>query len=161
MSEEEIKYRNKIIRSYLIGRTWDNNPEFQLIRSVVSKEFPDKILCKNLEQYPYIIDYEWEVISGLSDTGKGDLIFTDDKNNFLIIECKYLEFNPLYGNKKTAGTRRTKKKKKIKEQIKKYMRSFKQIYKWNFEKTSIRGITITNKGWELYIFEDEKDKDED
>lgn len=38
------------------------------------------------------------------------------------------------------------------------MKSFKQLYMWNFEKNSVKGITITNQDWELYFFEDEKDK---
>ncbi len=158
MSEKEIKERDKIIRSYLLGRTWDNNDEFKLVRNVISLEYPDKQLCENLQLYPYLFDYEWEVVAGLSNLGKGDLIFTDNKNNFLILECKYLDSLPLYGSSRTARTKRTQKRKDVKVQVTKYMKAFSELYKWESGKNSIKGISITNEGWDLFIFEDEKDK---
>jgi len=45
---------------------------------------------------------EWEVISGITSEGKGDLIFTDEQNYFLIVECKYLDSISLYDSIRTA-----------------------------------------------------------
>ncbi len=174
MELDEIKYRDRIIRNYVLGRTWDDNEEFHLLqiiilshrfsweddfiwkpyanswKSIISKEYREgkcdweKILLKirELTNYPYIFDYEWEVheyIEGRKKTiGKGDLIFTDGKDNYLIVEIKYLD---LYGLGKTARTRRNFKRKKNLDQTKKYMELFQSVQR---NAKTILGLSITN-----------------
>ena len=106
---EEIKNRNKTIRDYITGRTWDKNSEFLLIRQIVNGE----IIQNYLENYPYIYDYEWEVIDGYTNYGKGDMVFTDAHGNFLIIECKFINLND---TGKTARTKRRKNRRHIEKQ---------------------------------------------
>ena len=83
--DKNIKHRDKTIRSYIISRNWDKNPEFLLVREVILNLTTRK---PKLSAFKYAYDYEWEVKTGLSHEGKGDLVFTDGKNNFLIVECK-------------------------------------------------------------------------
>lgn len=118
-----IEYRDNIIRSYILGRTWDTNKEFQLIQKIVRGKRED--VNQYLQEYPYIWDYEWEVTPNYSNLGKGDLIFFNGKSSFLIIECKYIDHEQ-FGS--TAKTRRTKKRSQIKDQAKKYMDYFKELY---------------------------------
>ncbi len=92
---EDIKHRHNTLKNYLENRNWDKNPrgnliEFDLIRDVAKNLHKRKTLLKN---FIYIYDYEWEVIPGRTDKNKGDLVFTDGKNNFLIVECKLRDSN--------------------------------------------------------------------
>ncbi len=78
--------------------------------------------------FKFVFDYEWEVEPGLSNKGKGDLIFTDGNNNFLIVECK------------------KKKAQDVRQQTLKYMKLFKVIQK---DAKLIKGMAVTKKGWDL------------
>jgi len=92
---EDIKHRHKTLKNYLENRNWDKNPrggliEFDLMRDVAKNLHKRKPFLKN---FIFIYDYEWEVIPGRTDKNKGDLVFTDGKNNFLIVECKLRDSN--------------------------------------------------------------------
>lgn len=105
-------------------------------KSIIGKELREancdweKILFKIpvLTKYTYIFDYEWEVheyVKGRKTTiGKGDLVFTDGGDNYLIVELKYLD---LYEPGKTARTNRTNKRNKNLKQ---------QRNIWNYFKVS-------------------------
>ena len=41
-------------------------------------------------KYRYIIGHEWEVVECLSQYGVGDLLFTDSKGKYLVMEVKEL-----------------------------------------------------------------------
>lgn len=128
ISKKEIKYRDKTIRKYIFARNWDNNPEFLLNKEVVLNLAIRRPLLKN---YKYVYDYEWEVIPGFSDKGKGDLILTDAKNHYLIIECK------------------KKKPQEIRKQVLKYMRFF--ISK--NPDVSVAGLAVSPKNWDYTTLE--------
>ena len=83
--DKQIKHRDETIRSYILSRNWDENPEFLIVQDVI-QDLPKK--KPQLKKFKFVFDYEWEVEPGLSNKGKGDLIFTDGKKNFLIVECK-------------------------------------------------------------------------
>ena len=138
--DKEILKRDNIIRSYILERTWDKNDEFLLIQRIINGDIKDELLSK----YSYVYDYEWEVFDGASNLGKGDLVFTDGKSNFLVVECKYIDLDD---QGSTARTRRTKKRKDIKEQPKKYISSFKKKHP---EAASVMGLGISNEGF-IYI----------
>lgn len=133
--DKEIIRRDNIIRTYIKERTWDKNDEFLLIQRIINGDKKEKILSK----YPYVYDYEWEVFDGASNLGKGDLVFTNGKSNFLIVECKYID---LEAQGRTARTRKTKKRKEIKDQPKKYISCFKKKHP---EAVSINGLGISNE----------------
>ena len=133
--DKEILRRDNIIRSYILGRTWDKNDEFLLIQRIINGDKKDELLSK----YPYVYDYEWEVSDGASNLGKGDLVFTDSKRNFLVVECKYID---IYDQGRTARTRRTMKRKKIKEQTQNYVLYFKNKHS---EAKSVKGLGISSE----------------
>lgn len=132
---EEIKYRDSIIRPYILGRNWDSNEEFLLVQKVVKGER----IGNYLKDYPFIYDYEWEVLPGLTNYGKGDLVFTDGKGNFLIVECKFIDLND---SGSTARTKRRKKRRHVEEQTPKYMMEFKSKHP-NVKK--VIGLGVTNE----------------
>ncbi len=127
--DKNIKHRNKTIRSYITSRDWDKNPEFLLVRDVVQNLATRK---PNLKDFKYVYDYGWEVKTGLSNEGKGDLIFTDGKNNFLIVECK---------NKNTQ---------EVRKQTIDYMTKFEEIHDNTNE---VRGMAVSKTGWDLVSHE--------
>jgi len=123
--DKKIRHRDKTIRSYILSRNWDNNPEFLIAREVVqdlTKKMPE------LRKFKFVFDYEWEVEPGLSNKGKGDLIFTDGDNNFLIVECKFRN------------------SKEVRQQTLKYMKLFKVIQN---DVKLIMGLAVTKEGWDL------------
>ena len=135
VSLEEIRHRNKIIREYITGRTWDKNSEFLLIQKIINGD----IVQNYIEKYSYIFDYEWEVIDGYTNHGKGDLVFTDAQGNFLIIECKYINLNE---TGKTARTKRRNNRRHIEKQVPKYINAF----KWKTpDAKNVIGIGVTNE----------------
>lgn len=127
--DKNIKHRDKTIRSYIISRNWDKNPEFLLVREVIQDLTKRK---PNLNKFKYVYDYEWEVETGLSNKGKGDLIFTDGKNNFLIVECK---------NKNTQ---------EVRKQTIVYMKKYEEIQK---DAQMVIGMAVTKEGWDLVSHE--------
>ncbi len=138
--DKEILRRDNIIRSYILGRTWDKNDEFLLIQRIINGDKKDELLSK----YLYVYDYEWEVFDGASYLGKGDLVFTDGKRNFLVVECKYID---IYDQGRTARTRRTMKRKKIKEQTQNYVLYFNNKHS---EAKSVKGLGISSEEF-IYI----------
>ncbi|WP_144051398.1 hypothetical protein [Geminocystis herdmanii] len=131
MNIDETKYRDKVIRTYIKNRNWDKNNEFLLKQKLLLNS--DQLLPK----YPFVVEDEWEVEFGRSDSGLGDLIFTDGNGNFAVVEIKYID-NLNSGD--TASNRRTKKRQKVREQSVKYA----DIYSKNKFVKSIRAFIFTN-----------------
>jgi Holliday junction resolvase-like predicted endonuclease len=73
--------------------------------------------------YPYLHKHEWEVRPGRPQYGRGDLLFTDGKNSYLIVECKYI--NQYTG--KTARSARRNRRKKVEQQARFYAEKFAQF----------------------------------
>lgn len=124
-ADKEIIHGDKTIRSYILARTWEKNPEFLLVRQVVKNLTKKKL---ELRKFKYLYDYEWEVEPGLTNKGKGDLIFTDGKSSFLIVECK------------------TKNSGEVRQQTLKYMKLFEEIQR---DIKEIIGMAINKEGWDL------------
>ncbi len=76
---KEIKYRDKVIRTYLINRNWDEDmhhedlPEFKLIRKVVITQKDLMIYGGLLRRYPYIYNYEYQ--AKFSNISKKEICF--------------------------------------------------------------------------------------
>lgn len=124
----DILYRHKVLRTYILGKIWDENGEFILLQKLIKGSIKNDIIAK----YPYVYDYEWEVVSSSSQYGKGDLILTDGKDNFKIIECKYIG----HGNR----ANRRKKRRDLENQVEKYVDVFKEIHK---EAKNVTGVGFT------------------
>jgi hypothetical protein len=139
MFDNKIAYRDKIIRQYLKKRDWDDdlllgqNAEFLLMRKIIEFQFNTEYYDGILGQYPYIYNYEYEIRTE-EGIGKGDFIFTDMKGNYLIVECKSL-------SQKFTSSKRTAKRKKLKEQVPRYIKHLR--FKLPNSK-SIIGLGITD-----------------
>jgi hypothetical protein len=139
MFDNKIAYRDKIIRQYLKKRDWDDdlllgqNAEFLLMRKIIEFQFNTEYYDGILGQYPYIYNYEYEIITE-AGIGKGDFIFTDMKGNYLIVECKSV-------SQKSTSSKRTAKRKKLREQVPRYVKHLK--FKLPNSK-SIIGLGITD-----------------
>ena len=66
--------------------------------------------------FPYVWDYEWEVKPGYSQYGKGDLVLTDGKNDFMVLEAKFLS----HETGRTQHTKRQHSRRKVREQARRY-----------------------------------------
>ena len=69
-----------------------------------------------IHNFPYVWDYEWEVKPGYSQYGKGDLVLTDGKNDFMVLEAKWISRE----TGKTAVKRRKESRDKVRDQAKAY-----------------------------------------
>ena len=70
---EEVRYRDAIFRPFLMNQDWDRGPDFRLCRDFVSscRDQDDNVVPNNVitldrahDTYPYVWDYEWEVVPG-------------------------------------------------------------------------------------------------
>jgi len=133
--KKEIKLRNRSFRKIFRSKTpcSEVSSEFQLMTFVITNSKEITIL----KNYPYLFAVEYMVEPPFSQFGKGDLIFTDGKNQFLIVELKYLTKNS--GN--TAQTSRRKHRRKVEEQALRYGRCFKKRH----PECNIAALAITNE----------------
>ena len=135
ITKKEIKLRNRSLRMIYSLKTprSDVYSESQLMLFVItnSKEIT---IIKN---YPYLFAVEYLVNPPYSQFGKGDLIFTKGKNQFLIIELKYLTQN----SGRTSQTSRRKHRRKVEEQALRYGRCFKRRH----PEFHISAMAITNE----------------
>lgn len=73
-----------------------------------------------INNYTYIFKSDYEVHPGYTNLGKGDLIFTDGKNNFCIAEIKYLTEK----SGRNYCVKRTQYRKKVSQQERFYKECF-------------------------------------
>ena len=90
-----------------------------------------------LKNYPYLFRVEYLVQPPFSQFGRGDLIFTNRKNQFLIVELKYLTQNS--GN--TAQNNRRKHRRKVENQALYYGKCFKRRH----PECKVAALAITNE----------------
>lgn len=143
MKFKDIKRKSAQLRFKILNNTSYNHLEFGLVQEIVKKQ--KKVCDGRLKRYPYIFKYEYCIFPGQSNTGKGDLIFTNKRENFMVVEVKYLD---LHQTGKTAKNRRTKKRKHIKTQTKRYMKELSTSYP---DAKSIKGIAYTNESYKVYM----------
>lgn len=129
----EVRQRDKVFRNFIQGCTWDRGEEFGLVRDLLS------LNCKLMAKLPYIYDYEWEVVPGHSNQGKGDLVLTDGRDSYLIVEMKWLT----EASGKTARTKRNKSRKDVVTQAIHYAKLFGNKYP---DAKRIIPATYTNEG---------------
>lgn len=126
-------HRDRVIRDYLIGRVWDENPEFRLLRALVLEGQP------LLADVPYVFDYEWEVESGHSNLGRGDLVLTNGAGTFAVVEVKFIDDR----EGSTARTKRTKSRSKVQSQARQYARALAESLGGH---AVVRAYAYTNEG---------------
>jgi len=101
-----------------------------------------------LENFPYLVLWEWDVVPDRSDLGKGDLVFTNGCGVYAVIETKYINRN---ARGKTGRSRRTNNRKVVIKQANKY-----RSYVPNFfdDVMMVYGATYTNEDSLKWIFGD-------
>ncbi|MBN1328581.1 MAG: hypothetical protein JXA54_03820 [Candidatus Heimdallarchaeota archaeon] len=139
MTEKELLKYDKQVRSEVLNRSQrpcDGETVLMAFINKYQQEFP--VLAK----YPYLLEFEYDVIPGRTDIGHGDLIFADGKNAFLIVETKYLTES----SGKTACATRNRQRGKMEEQSSKYCYYFKITY----PKADANYLIITSKSFPSY-----------
>ena len=131
MDKYQIEYRDRVLRAYFRDRNWDKNDEYLLKQQLVEHS---TIL---LPEYPYLIEDEWEVETGQSDKGKGDLVFVSEHSNFAVVEIKYVD---LKSTGHTSSTRRTAKRQTVRKQAINYAAIYARQHLQNVE-----AFTFTNE----------------
>lgn len=133
MDKADMVRRDQVLRQYFAGRDWDHNNEYALKRQLVlaSREL--------LPDYPFLIEDEWEAEPNRNQEGKGDLLFSDGEGRFAVVEVKWLD---LGASGKTPKTRRTKKRKKVKDQAVNYASALAQRLQLFVQ---IEGYSFTNE----------------
>lgn len=112
MDIEEAQRRDRIWRNFFAGVDWDRGEEFALTRQLVLDE------NNALAPWPYLVDWEWEVVPGASNLGRGDLLFTDGEREYAVVEVKYIDKD---SSGPTARTRRKTKRGKVARQANRLM----------------------------------------
>jgi hypothetical protein len=107
MERGEAIRRNAVLRAFFDGKDWDLNEEYVLKRAFVRRS---RAL---LPAYEFLVDDEWDAVSGRSDLGRGDLVFTDGVGHFAVVELKFID---LTRTGPTARVKRTKSRGKVFEQ---------------------------------------------
>ena len=102
---------DRVLRTYFLGKDWDRNPEFQLKRELVLRGAAD------LAPFPLLMDDEWEVEPGNTHFGRGDLVFTDGRGAFAVVEVKHID---LGRSGPTVRAKRTESRSKVVAQARVY-----------------------------------------
>ena len=90
-----------------------------------------------------LIHREYELVPGQSQYGKGDLLFKK-KHTILVVEVKYIDFGSKDRNSKTVRTKRTKHRKKVKEQAILYCIAL-RIFHHKLNKAKFYPVVYTNE----------------
>lgn len=115
----DFTHRDHVMRAWFEGRDWDKNPEFLLKRRLVHER------PAVLAPFPLLLDDEWEVVPGATNSGRGDLLFTDGQGAYAVVEVKSM---PALLGGRTARGSRNKKRSGVREQALTYARAVFRIY---------------------------------
>ena len=115
-ASDDVRRRDRVLRAYLTDRDWGLDEEANLFRQLVLNP-PDSLM-----RFPYLYDYEWQVVPGRQQDGRGDLVFTDGDGRYAVVEVKWIDTQ---STGSTARKRRTAKRRKVEEQLETYAAAFK------------------------------------
>lgn len=107
MDLHEAERRDLVLRAYFRGRDWDQGIEAKLTREVVLASH------ELLPGHPFLVDCEWEEVPGRTQDGRGDLLFTDGRGRFAVVEVKSIHGSGNNTNRRT----------KVEEQATRYARA--------------------------------------
>ncbi|MHA1124885.1 MAG: hypothetical protein ACTSO7_06555 [Candidatus Heimdallarchaeota archaeon] len=124
MTNKELQKYDKQVRKEIYLRVQRPVDEETVLMSfIVSHQKHIPTLC----DFPYLLEFEYEIIPGKSNLGRGDLLFSDGENNFLIVETKYLK-KKTTGKTKNKNTTRRKQRRKAEKQVIEYSHDLKNKY---------------------------------
>jgi hypothetical protein len=110
VNEAEAERRDRVLRAYFAGRDWDGAGEFRLKREFVERS------RQLLPELPYVVDDEWEVSPGHAQAGKGDLVITDGRGIFAVVEVKLIQGGVFGGSSRNRRGTQRKKRRKVEQQ---------------------------------------------
>jgi len=142
-SLEIILERNKEIRENDFNLT---SGPLTLENCTFEKEIEQYILINQIDlkifqDYPYIIEYQYMLEPPHSQMGKGDLIFTDGNNRFLVVEVKFLRQSSPINSGRTTRVRNRNSRRHLESQVIKYGKHFLTL----FPNSEVRVIGSTNQ----------------
>ena len=149
-SLENIIQDDKKIRQLILSAE-HNNGDLSRVKSIIKLQ--NKLLKlgepKNkaeqvLNDYPYIFAYEWHVFTRMSQYGVGDLVFTDDIGNYLVMEVKELSSS----SGRNQCVKRRKARRKVEAQALFYTSAFKNKCP---EAKSVIGVAVASNEWKFYF----------
>ena len=133
----------KLARSWFIPSILDDQPSDQDVppanRSVYTLHCLSE-LRPYQEAYPYVFDYDWELLPPLY---KGELLFSDGDNHFLAVEVRNMIAKfVVHGNRDNARVRLAKKRRKLAH----------SMNIWHLSQPQVKcteGLLITNEGFAI------------
>ncbi len=155
MNGKEYKKIDKKYRAFILSNefisSWKSNGDTTLVQSIIKRQTKllngsEKVNTRQEEilmKYRYIIGYEWDVVKGMTQYGVGDLLFTDGKDHYLVMEVKKLS---IFSGRNQCVARR-KARRKVEEQAQHYMSEYRSI---NPLAKSIKGVAVASDEWKLY-----------
>ena len=167
MSLAEVQRRSAVLERYLHDRDWDGPcTEFSLQRAVVQcsngrvdaagvSPATVRKLAKMRQDYPLILDHEWDVVSGEMHQGRGDFILASaDGARLLALETKVLPLAAKSGSAKNMRVKRTKRRGKLEAQVGEYM----VVLQERYPHAEVCGASLaTTDGLTWYAFLKEAD----
>jgi len=105
VGEALLKVWDRLLRSRY-AQTWQEACEERLKQELLEDAGPFH------EEFPLLCADEWEVCSGMTNFGVGDLVFTDGHGGYAVVEVKWI----VSGGK----SRRNYKRRKVREQAHRY-----------------------------------------
>ena len=139
-SQGTCKERDKVLRNYLTECKWSNDPEFNIIRHLLSTD------NQYVERYPFFYDYQYIVPIEDGRVCEGDCLFSDGNNNFMALEVKSLlpgQLHSPFRPNKTARKARQVKRKIVKHQAAFYAEHW---HKFNPQVARTEGVIATEDG---------------
>lgn len=118
MDHAEAQRRDRVLRVWFEGKDWNKSPEYQLAR--------DLLLNQPTEPagFPFLVDYEWEVVEGSAQFGRGDMVFSDGEGNYAVVEVKYVEGGRWGGSGRNRRNHMREKRRKVEGQAWTYARAW-------------------------------------
>jgi len=133
---EEIKIRDNSNKCRIQTQISMSN-ETRLIQSLLNRRFINKLLVDR---------YEWCVMDNYTNMGVGDLVLTNGRGVYLVVEVKFID---LTSTGETARARRNVKRKLVKEQANKYAEKFRELN--TAEALIIIPAIYTNEHWLVFL----------
>lgn len=117
VKKSECERRDKVIRSFLNGWSWNEHPNFVLHRKLLSAGHGEEWM-KYTERFPYVVDYKYSIFhNGFAH--RGTFVFSDAKDQLLLVEgLSVLSDQMRYGgSNKTRQASRNRKRKMLGDKL--------------------------------------------
>ena len=132
--EYQYKNNDSMLRRLIRVKTLRPSPNETLLLAF-SLEHQQQIPI--FSDFPFVVDYEYELKQGLMNHGKGDLILTNGNKKYLVVEAKHIT----QAEGRNARARRRQQRNKVNEQVTFYLDKFLEKY----PNADADGFALTNE----------------